>query len=61
MLLWMPPDGNRAGDNLFADSTIFTTLFGGYKSLENFWRNLATMPLAGGLYAQKSEPRSRVA
>jgi len=43
MLNWMPPQGKRAGDILFADSTIFTTLFGGTKSLETFWQNLATM------------------
>jgi hypothetical protein len=42
MFLWMPPAGTRAGDILFADSTIFTTLFGGTDSLEKFWRNLAT-------------------
>lgn len=45
MLLWMPPEGDRAGDIMFADSTIFTTLFGGMESLENFWRNLAKTPL----------------
>ena len=45
MLLWMPPAGDRAGDIVFADSTIFTTLFGGTESLENFWRNLAKTPL----------------
>jgi len=39
--LWMPPDGNRAGDVLFADSTIFSTLFGADDSLRNFWRNIA--------------------
>jgi len=44
MLLWMPPAGDRAGDIMFADSTIFTTLFGGTESLENFWRNLARTP-----------------
>ena len=44
--LWMPPNGRRAGDILLADSTIFTTLFGGVESLENFWRNLAMTPLA---------------
>lgn len=44
--LWMPPNGKRAGDILLADSTIFTTLFGGVESLENFWRNLAMTPLA---------------
>jgi hypothetical protein len=43
--IWMPPDGKRAGDILLADSTVFTTLFGGVESLENFWRNLATMTL----------------
>lgn len=46
MLLWMPPEGNRAGDIVFADSTIFTTLFGGTESLQNFWRNLAKTPQA---------------
>ena len=42
MFLWMPPRGDRAGDILMADSTIFTTLFGGDESLERFWRNIAT-------------------
>ena len=42
MFLWMPPRGDRAGDILLADSTIFTTLFGGDASLHNFWKNLAT-------------------
>ena len=42
MFLWMPPEGDRAGDVLFADSTIFSTLFGADESLHNFWRNLAT-------------------
>ena len=42
MFLWMPPAGKRAGDILFADSTIFTTLFGGDESLTRFWKNLAT-------------------
>jgi hypothetical protein len=37
----MPPEGNRAGDILLADSTIFSTLFGADESLERFWRNLA--------------------
>jgi hypothetical protein len=40
--LWMPPSGERAGDVLFADSTVFNTLFGGDESLERFWRNLVT-------------------
>jgi hypothetical protein len=42
-LLWMPPNEQRAGDIVLVDSTNFTTLFGGSKSLENFWGNLATM------------------
>ena len=42
-LLWMPPQGKRAGDILLVDSTHFTTLFGGTESLANFWRNLARM------------------
>ena len=40
--LWSPPSGDRAGDILFADSTVFSTLFGVDASLERFWRNLAT-------------------
>src|SRR6266511_462481 len=41
MFLWMPPSGDRAGDVLLADSTIFSTLFGRDESLENFWKNIA--------------------
>jgi hypothetical protein len=41
--LWLPPKGTRAGHILMADSTIFTTLFGGTESLANFWRNVASM------------------
>jgi hypothetical protein len=41
--VWMPPQEERAGHILLADSTIFTTLFGGTDSLSNFWRNIATM------------------
>lgn len=40
--LWMPPSGTRAGDVLVVDSTVFSTLFGVDRSLERFWRNLAT-------------------
>jgi hypothetical protein len=50
--IWMPPDSQRAGHILLADSTIFTTLFGGVESLETFWKNLATMPLASGVRAK---------
>ncbi len=42
-LIWMPPADRRAGDIVLIDSTNFTTLFGGTDSLENLWRNLATM------------------
>jgi hypothetical protein len=42
MFLWMPPGRERAGDILLADSTIFTTLFGGDENLDRFWKNLAT-------------------
>jgi hypothetical protein len=42
MFLWMPPRDERAGDILLADSTIFTTLFGGDDSLDRFWKNIAT-------------------
>ncbi|MFI2761832.1 hypothetical protein ACH5A3_23665 [Streptomyces echinatus] len=42
MFLWMPPGGDRAGDVLLADSTIFSSLFGGDDSLRNFWRNLVS-------------------
>jgi hypothetical protein len=42
MFLWMPPSGERAGDVLLADSTIFSSLFGGDESLRSFWRNLVS-------------------
>jgi hypothetical protein len=41
--IWMPPRDERAGHILLADSTIFTTLFGGTDSLEMFWKNLAKL------------------
>lgn len=44
IVLWMPPERERAGDIVLVDSTHFTTLFGGTDSLERFWRNLAQMP-----------------
>ena len=43
MFLWMPPSGERVGDILLADSTIFTTLFGADESLMQFWKNIATL------------------
>jgi hypothetical protein len=51
----MPPKGKRAGDILLADSTIFTTLFGGVESLETFWKNLAKMPLASAERGNKTK------
>jgi hypothetical protein len=42
MYLWMPPSGERAGDVLFADSTIFSTLFGLDESVERLWKNIVT-------------------
>lgn len=42
-LIWMPPAAERAGDIILADSTHFTTLFGGTDSLRNLWHNFATM------------------
>lgn len=42
-LIWMPPNGARAGDVVLIDSTHFTTLFGGTDSLRNLWRNVASM------------------
>jgi hypothetical protein len=39
--LWMPPAGERVGDILLADSTIFSTLFGADESLVRFWKNIA--------------------
>src|SRR6266480_4642618 len=53
--IWMPPNARRAGNILLADSTIFTTLFGGVESLETFWKNLATMPLSSGMPAKKTQ------
>src|ERR1700746_1696725 len=44
--IWMQPNNQRAGHILLADSTIFTTLFGGVESLETFWKNLATTPVS---------------
>jgi hypothetical protein len=41
--VWIPPGDERAGHVLLADSTIFTTLFGGTDSLQTFWGNLARL------------------
>jgi hypothetical protein len=42
ILVWAPPAGDRAGDVLVCDSTVFSTLFGGDQSLERFWKNIVT-------------------
>jgi hypothetical protein len=47
----MPASGERAGDILLADSTVFSTLFGGDESLERFWKNLPSAPLGRELHA----------
>jgi len=39
-LVWAPPAGERAGDVLVVDSTVFSTLFGADESLERFWKNI---------------------
>jgi hypothetical protein len=39
--VWMPPSGDRAGDVLVVDSTVFSTLFGRDDSLVRFWKNIA--------------------
>ena len=52
--IWMPPTTRRAGHILLADSTIFTTLFGGVESLETFWKNVATIPLPSMMQAKKT-------
>ncbi|MCR5878893.1 hypothetical protein [Phenylobacterium sp. J367] len=41
-LVYAPPAGERAGDVLVCDSTVFSTLFGADESLERFWKNLVS-------------------
>jgi hypothetical protein len=41
-LVWAPPQGERAGEVLICDSTVFSTLFGADESLERFWKNIVT-------------------
>jgi hypothetical protein len=43
-LVWIPPEGSRAGHVFVGDATLFTSAFGGLQSLETFWRNLAYLP-----------------
>ena len=41
-LVWAAPGGDRAGDVVVCDSTVFSTLFGADESLERFWKNLVS-------------------
>lgn len=43
-LVWAPPAGDRACNVLVCDATLWSAAFGGLRSLEAFWRNLAEMP-----------------
>lgn len=43
VFVWVPPAGDRAGDVLIADSTLFSTLFGLDESVKRFWTNLVTI------------------
>jgi hypothetical protein len=40
--LWVPPAGDRAGDVMVADSTLFSSLFGVDESVQRFWTNIVT-------------------
>ncbi len=42
-MVWVPPGGQRAGDIVIFDFTLLSGIFGGAKSLEQLWRNLAKM------------------
>jgi hypothetical protein len=42
-LLWVPPAGPRAGNIFVCDATLWSSAFSGLQSLEQFWKNLATM------------------
>ena len=42
IVVWAPPAGDRAGDVVVCDSTVFSTLFGADESLERFWKNLVS-------------------
>ncbi|BBO35588.1 hypothetical protein [Lacipirellula parvula] len=42
-LLWAPPDGERRGQTVICDATLWSAAFGGLASLETLWRNLARM------------------
>lgn len=39
-LLWAPPSGERAGEVIVGDATLFSAAFGGLPSLRKLWQNL---------------------
>jgi hypothetical protein len=41
--LWAPPAGDRAGDVIVADSTLFSTLFGLDESVKRLWTNIVSI------------------
>lgn len=43
-LVWIPPEGRRAGHVFVCDATLWSSAFGGVQSLETFWQNLARLP-----------------
>lgn len=42
-LLWIMPNAKRAANVFVCDSTLWSSAFGGVKSLEIFWKNLANL------------------
>jgi hypothetical protein len=38
--VWVAPEGERKGDVIFIDSTVFSSLFGVNESLKQFWKNI---------------------
>ncbi|HEU4412120.1 MAG TPA: hypothetical protein VFS43_43160 [Polyangiaceae bacterium] len=42
-LLWAPPAGDRRGDVVVGDATLWSSHFGGVEGLQRLWRNVATM------------------
>ena len=42
-LVWIAPEGSRAGNIFVCDATLWSSAFGGVQSLQNFWSNLARL------------------
>ncbi len=55
-LLWAPPAGARQGHVLVCDATLWSAAFNGLASLGNFWRNLASIPLAREHVQSRTNP-----